>query len=547
MAFTFIDIEEEKTRLVGWVFLVICLFYFLTAYLILLIVRNSCFGFLSGCGLSGSPFFPSLNQTISAFILAFLAALLHWYFSTSRLMERMCEALGARDLDPKDTYHQYFRHIVDEVSIATGRPGIEAMVVASAALNAFALQDFSGRSVIGVTEGLLSALNRSHIEAVVAHEAGHIASKDSLLSTVISSLGELYGEALGRVQFALRRIRGRAGVPLLLIYLVLVVMNFLSMLLRAFLSRQREYRADAIAVRLTRNPVSLAEGLRLITEGWRGSGAKGEHLESVYLINPRYSSFDEAEGVASELFSTHPPVKKRVEALLQMAHMDQKTLDESLANFKRVSPVAVAEFRAAPAAALQRWFVFDQQSWQGPFTSDEVRVFKDIRPDTWVRQEGAQGVVPLYQEEALRQLFVKEEGTGHQQCPRCKVGLDEVNYEGAPLRKCSYCQGVLVDHTKVSRILIRNDMRTSPEVERLAKTILASPAALRLTDNDAKSAWAIDCPRCNSKMHREFFVHSYPVEIDNCISCGSVWFDKYELELLQYLYEHKEEVFYGSL
>ena len=60
---------------------------------------------------------------------------------------------------------------MDEVSIAIGGRPIEAMVIRSASMNAFALEDFSGRAIIGITEGLLSRLNRAPIEAVVAHEA----------------------------------------------------------------------------------------------------------------------------------------------------------------------------------------------------------------------------------------------------------------------------------------------------------------------------------------------------------------------------------------
>ncbi|MBI4669321.1 MAG: zf-TFIIB domain-containing protein, partial [Elusimicrobia bacterium] len=59
----------------------------------------------------------------------------------------------------------------------------------------------------------------------------------------------------------------------------------------------------------------------------------------------------------------------------------------------------------------------------------------------------------------------------------------------------------------------------------------------------AQNAWQLACPACGKKMRRQFFVHSYPVEIDLCVSCGGIWFDVQELELLQYIYEHREEFF----
>ncbi|MFH1339295.1 MAG: zf-TFIIB domain-containing protein, partial [Candidatus Omnitrophota bacterium] len=93
---------------------------------------------------------------------------------------------------------------------------------------------------------------------------------------------------------------------------------------------------------------------------------------------------------------------------------------------------------------------------------------------------------------------------------------------------------------KISRILIRSDKIFPEESVRLAETILNSKDRYKLKESDAKSAWVINCPKCQRQMHRQFFVYSYPVEIDRCVYCSGIWFDKSELEILQYLYEHKE-------
>jgi Zn-finger nucleic acid-binding protein len=337
--------------------------------------------------------------------------------------------------------------------------------------------------VIGITEGLLSRLNRSQIEAVVAHEAAHIVSGDSRAATVVSSLSELYEESLGGVGAVLRGTRGRGGVPLLLVYFVLQLTNLLSKLLRAFLSRQREYRADAVAGRLTRNPLALAEALKLISSDWHGSGAQGERLESLFIVSPRFSHLDEAEGLVSDIFSTHPPVKSRIAVLLGMAHLDEANLEEGLKNFKRVTPVAMAEFKAE--------------------TVDQAATPKG--------------------------------------CPHCKEALEGVNYEGAPILKCPHCQGVLAEERDIRRILVRKDKTFSDETQRQFKVLLDSKGKFNLKENDAKSAWVLDCPQCGHLMRRQFFVYSYPVEIDRCPYCTCVWLDKEELELLQYIYEHKEE------
>lgn len=541
MSFSFIDIEEKKSRLIIFIFLGIVAFYFLTAFLLLVIFENSIFIYLAETQRSFT-FLPPLKHILIALLVALIAAFLHWTISTSNIIDKMSVALGALPLDSRDTYHQYFKNILDEVSVATGGKCIESWVIPSAAMNAFSLKDFEGRSIIGITEGLLARLNRPQIEAVVGHEAGHVVSGDSLIATVVVSLSELYEQTLSRLRVSLRHTRGRGGLPIFLIFLVLAVMNFLSKLLRCFLSRQREYRADAIAVRLTRNPLSLAEALKLISKGWHGSGSAGERLEAIFIVNPRFENLDEQESFFAELFSTHPPVKKRIEVLLNIAHLNEKTLEENLKHFRRVSPVAVAEFKPDYTAGPKRWFVFEEGNWLGPFVLDEIKKLDNFTPQQWVRPDGLNMVMPAYQDDDLRAWFLSgSESKDKFYCPHCRISLDEVNYEGVPVLKCSFCQGVLVDQNKVSRILIRKDKIFSQETERLTKAIIDEKGKFILKDSDTRSVWVINCPRCQRKMRRQFFVYSYPVEIDRCIYCDSVWFDQQELEILQYIYEHKEK------
>lgn len=481
MPFSFIDIEERKTQVIGWVFLFILLFYFLTAYLVLVVLENFFLGYFSLQRQGVVWFFP-LNHLAFAFGLALVAALIHWSISTENLIPKMTLAVGALEIDTQDSYHQFLQNIVDEVCVAIGGRKIEAMVIPSASCNAFALEDLKGRAMIGVTEGLLARLNRAQLEAVVAHEAGHIVSRDSLSTTVIASLSELYQESLEQVSRGLSRGRGRGGLPLLFIFLVLGLMNFLSRLLHYFISRQREFRADAIAVRLTRDPLSLAEALRLISTHWRGEGAAGEKIESIFIINPKYNRLDEEEGAFANIFSTHPPIRNRVSILLGMAHMDEATLEQNLKNFTRVSPVA--------------------------FTGTAVPARESNKS----------------------------------KCPNCQVDLQEAEYEGAPVLKCNDCGGNFVEQYKVSRILIREDKEFSGDIVRLAKT--ASEQKEKLAPiQDKQQLWVLTCPKCGRKMHRQFFVYSYPVQIDRCFYCAGVWFDRTELEVLQYIYQNKEKGF----
>jgi len=547
MPFSFIDIEKEKNRAIAFLFLFIILVYFVTAYLLLIVAENTFYFQFFSEGERHTFLFPPFKHVAVAFVIAFLAAFLHWSISTSNLIDKLSLAVGALPIDPKDTYHQYFQNIIDEVSIAIGGRKIEPLIIHSSNMNAFALEDFAGRAVIGITEGLLSRLNRAQIEAVVGHEAGHIASGDCMNTTLTCALGEIYQESLSRVKVGLRNSRGRGSLFLFLIFIVLSLMHFLSTLLRCFISREKELRADAIGVRLTRDPLSLAEALKLITRNWRGEGAQGENLESIFIVNPRFNELDEQEGVMPDLFSTHPPVSKRINILLSMAHMDEKTLEENLRNFKRVSPVAKPEFISADTIMAKRWRIFKEGKWEGPFAPEELKNIAGLLPTQWVRLEGQEQVSPAYDQPDLKMLFIKtSEQADDFICPNCKVALQEYHYEGAPVLKCTYCAGAFVEEHKVSTILIREDYVPSQEIERLAKIIADSKEKIIYKAVDPKSVWVIDCPKCKHKMHRQFFVYSYPVEIDRCVSCSGIWFDKDELEVLQYIYQHKESFLYGG-
>lgn len=179
------------------------------------------------------------------------------------------------------------------------------------------LADFQGRKVIGITEGLLGKLNRRQIEAVVGHEVAHILSGDCFFSTVTCSLFEFYSSILQRIELVsdlppygidggtkskINVRMPRFDLYIFFVYSILAITRYLSYLVNIFLSRQREYRADAISARLTRDPLSLAEVLYIISRGWRGAGMPGSSLSSVFMVNPCYSALDEGESFFSNMF-----------------------------------------------------------------------------------------------------------------------------------------------------------------------------------------------------------------------------------------------------
>jgi len=180
---------------------------------------------------------------------------------------------------------------------------------------------------------------------------------------------------------------------------------------------------------------------------------------------------------------------------------------------------------------------------------EQLRRLTFLTPESWICPHGEQAVHHAYEQEDLMPLFggTADADAGEHPCPHCRTGLTEVNYEGAPAWRCSYCEGIFVADRAISRILIRRDMTFSEDVVRLAEAATKQKDLFQKGRARFKkeNPFILTCPKCANKMRRQFFVYSYPIEIDRCISCGGVWFDKMELETLQYIYEHKDKFFDG--
>ncbi len=480
----------------------------------------------------------------------------HWAYTTGNLITKILGVLGAEKLNTKDKYHQMFSNIVDEVSVATGGRKLEPVIIPTMAMNAFALTDFSGRAVIGLTEGVLARLTRSQIEAVVGHEAAHIVTGDCLATTVTTSLFELFNGMLKgfevifkgggrRGNYSSVRV-GRGGGPiilfLLLIYGLLAFTRFLSQLTRLFISRQREYRADAIATRLTRDPLSLAEALYAIAYRWRGGGLPAQELESIFIVNPVYAAIDENEGALSEMFSTHPPIDRRLNILLDMAHSDVELIVKDVERQAHKPRTDVPEV----GNASTQWMTHKDGKWEGPFNLVQLMTFGWVRPDTWIKRIGEGEVQMAYQDKDLSSVVTKnDEGkqTGAFHCPKCNVPLNIVSYEGTEVYKCASCRGTLVGENDMKRIIIRQEVGFSDRIKKIALGIKLEEKANRgngqRINRDPKTL--LKCPKCQfpkAKMMRMFYTEVYRVEVDRCFNCGRIWFDSDELEVLQYMIEH---------
>lgn len=233
----------------------------------------------------------------------------------------VAESLGGRLINQSttDLHERKALNVVEEMAIASGLPVPPVYLLeGEEGINAFAAGYTPGDAVIGLTRGTIAYLSRDELQGVIAHEFSHILHGDMRLN--IRLIGILHGILLlGLIgYYLLRSVRGgsskNAG-PILGLGLGLLVIGFTGTffgnLIKASVSRQREFLADASAVQFTRNNEGIAGALKKI----------GGYAQGSELLSPKAPSMSHAyfsNGVSSfmqSIFATHPPLAVRIKRI----------------------------------------------------------------------------------------------------------------------------------------------------------------------------------------------------------------------------------------
>ncbi len=233
--------------------------------------------------------------------------------------EKVAEMVGARRVSPetRDPLERRLRNVVEEMAIASGvRVPAVYVMDGEPGINAFAAGYEVSNSVVAVTRGTLETLNRDELQGVIGHEFSHILNGDMRLN--IRMIGVLAGIVfIGSIgEFLLRSQRhsrdSRASGPIMGIGLTLLLIGYIGLffarLIKAGVSRQREFLADASSVQFTRNPDGIAGALDQI----RASSA-GTVIASRYAEDMSHMFFGQSVKMwFGGLFDTHPPVEERI-------------------------------------------------------------------------------------------------------------------------------------------------------------------------------------------------------------------------------------------
>jgi heat shock protein HtpX len=294
-------------------------------------------------GYDAAPFWglgPSLALgACVALLVAGVGALWSWFGGASAILAMS----GARPITKADD--PQLLNVVEELAIAAGIPVPRVFLIDSGALNAFATGRDPSHAAVAITRGLRDRLTRDELAGVMAHELSHVRNYDirfaMLMATMVGLIvfaADAFRRGMFRSMMVSRRSgsrressgRGGAGggaivaIALVIALLLSIIAPILATLIHLAFSRQREYLADAGAVELTRYPEGLASALRKLAESPAPLAQANRATEHLYIVRPLFDR--DRDGIADpgsvqnldSVFSTHPPVEKRIARLMAL-------------------------------------------------------------------------------------------------------------------------------------------------------------------------------------------------------------------------------------
>ena len=322
----FFDAQDRARRASKWLVVV----YIIATTLIVIgvtLIVGFAFGVFSDTGASAYPGNDPYRLLITTAVITTLFILGASLFKTAALSAgggHVAAQLGGTlvSADVRDPRRRELRNVVEEMAIASGVPVPEIYVLEEEiGINAFAAGFSPADAAVAVTRGTLERLNRDELQGVIAHEFSHILNGDMRLN--IRMMGVLFGimalTLIGRMitrgglHVNIASNRNRGAPVILLIGLGLAILGaigmFFARMIKAAVSRQREFLADASAVQYTRQSAGIANALKKI-----GGFSESSYLQATDPEEVSHMLFGTGSRL-SGLFATHPPLTERIQAL----------------------------------------------------------------------------------------------------------------------------------------------------------------------------------------------------------------------------------------
>lgn len=232
------------------------------------------------------------------------------YFAAAKLALAMN---GAKEVTKKEAPRLY--RTVENLSIATGMPMPKVYVIDDPAPNAFATGRDPNHAVVAATTGLLDIMDDTELEAVMAHELGHVKNYDIRVMMIVFGLVSAIGFIADMLtHFFWFNDDNDSPNPIFIVIAIVaaIVSPFIALLIQMAVSRRREYLADSTGAMTTRYPEGLARALEKIRD--HGSVMRRQNTSTAHLF---FANPLKGKSIA-KLFSTHPPVEDRIKRLREM-------------------------------------------------------------------------------------------------------------------------------------------------------------------------------------------------------------------------------------
>jgi heat shock protein HtpX len=267
-------------------------------------------GLLSGLLLAIGEYFGGVNGMAIMFVFAALMNFGSYWFSDKLVLKMY----SAREVGPDDRLYK----IVERLSRQAGLPMPRVYMIPDPSPNAFATGRNPAHAAVAATEGILQLLSDGELEGVLAHELTHVKNRDTLTSSVAATIAAAIMFAARSLQWAMifggyggaGRDRDRGTNPIAMLAMI-VLAPLAAFLIQMWISRTREYAADAGGAHITGNPYGLADALRKIDAVSKqvplNANPATAHL---FIMQPFTGQF------LTSLFSSHPPTEDRIRALL---------------------------------------------------------------------------------------------------------------------------------------------------------------------------------------------------------------------------------------
>lgn len=247
---------------------------------------------------------PSIAITTT--IIALVYAGVQYFFSTQLAIMMT----GAKKANRRDNRRLY--NIVENLTITAGLPMPEVYIINDPAPNAFATGRDPDHAIVAATSGLIDIMDDKELTAVMAHELSHVKNYDIRVSAIAFALvciiGFLSDVGFRMMRFSRKNDEENSPVGLFMIIFTAIFAPLVASIAQMAVSREREYLADISAVEITRFPEGMISALKKLEEHSRPMLRQNAATEAMFISSPLRKQ-------AVNLFSTHPPIEKRIERL----------------------------------------------------------------------------------------------------------------------------------------------------------------------------------------------------------------------------------------